>query len=81
MVRPLYTLTTRMRHTQERQRLLQYGAVLHALIDTLDPKHHVTGNRPGWPNKLTKNSRRALRFRVFSVYLPFVRTKEKYAGE
>lgn len=38
---PLYAVITRMRHTQDRQRLLQYGAVVHALIDTLDPKHHV----------------------------------------
>lgn len=76
--RPLHRTVTRFQHTQDRQRVLQYGAVLHALIDTLDPKHDVTGQRPSWPNKLTRRTVRALQFRIFGRYLGFVRTKRKY---
>ena len=75
---PLCSTVVRFRHTRDRQRVLGYGAVLHALIDTLDPKHHVTGDRPGWANKLTKRTTRALQFRVFGRYLGFVRTRNKY---
>lgn len=75
---PLHNVVSRVRHTRERQRILQYGAVVHALIDTLDRKHHVTGGRPGWPNKLTQRSRRELQYRVFGRYLTFVRGKWKY---
>jgi len=40
-VYPLARVLSRTRHTSDRQRLLLYGAVVHALIDTLDPKHLV----------------------------------------
>ena len=79
--KPLHRIATRFQHTQDRQRVLQYGAVLHALIDTLDPKHDVTGQRPSWPNKLTRRTVRALQFRIFGRYLAFVRTRRKYFQE
>jgi hypothetical protein len=78
--RPLYLILTRTAHTAERQRILQYAAVLHAMIDVLDPGHRVTGDRPGWSNKLTLKSRRGLRHRVFGVYLKFVQDPKKYSG-
>jgi hypothetical protein len=78
--RPLSEYALRTAHTRERQQILIYGAVLHAMIDTIDPKHLLTRDRPGWPNKLTKKSRRELRFRTFKIYLPFVREVGKYAG-
>jgi hypothetical protein len=71
---------SRMRHTTERQKLLQYGAVVHALIDTLDPAHFVTRERPSWPNKLTRRSWQDLNYRVFGRYLNFVENKRKYLG-
>jgi hypothetical protein len=77
-VAPLVKVLRRVQHTEERQRLLQYGVVLHALIDTLDGKHRVTKDRPSYTNKLTRRSRRSLRYRVFGVYLNFVRRSEKY---
>lgn len=61
-----------------RQRILVYGSILHALINTLDSKHLVTRERPGWGNKLTRKSRKALQFRVFGVYLQFVKNPELY---
>jgi hypothetical protein len=76
----LVRVLSRTRHTRDRQRLLQYGAVVHALVDTLDPKHLVTRDRPSYPNKLTRRSRNDLKFRVFDLYLPFVRTSRKYLG-
>jgi hypothetical protein len=78
---PLQELLLDSADHRKRQRILLYGCVLHALIDTLDPKHQVTGNRPGYANKLDERSRRELRHRIFGVYLRFVKNQAKYAGE
>jgi len=75
---PLISLLENINHTRDRQRLLVYGAIIHALIDTLDPKHMTTRKRPGWANKLTKNSRNDLRYRVFPLYLSFITNPKKY---
>ena len=75
---PLVSALNRINHTREKQRLLTYGVILHALIDTLDKNHLVTNKRPGWPNKLTTKSKRNLKFRVFRVYLPFVEKPDSY---
>jgi hypothetical protein len=77
---PLQNRVVQIRHTQHRQQLLVYGVVLHALIDTLDPEHLITQDRPSWPNKLTKKSRRDLKFRIFKIYLPFVSKIDKYVS-
>jgi hypothetical protein len=61
-----------------RQRWLQYGVIVHALIDTLDEEHHVGRDRPGLPNKLSDRTKRDLRNRVFKLYLPDVRRSHKY---
>jgi hypothetical protein len=79
-VTPLAKFLSRMEHTTERQQLLQYGAVIHALIDNLDPDHLVTRERPSWPNKLSGRSWRDLNYRVFGVYLKFVTNRRKYLG-
>jgi len=75
---PLVSQLENIEHTRYRQRLLKYGAVIHALIDTLDPDHMTTRERTGWANKLTKKSRLDLRFRVFPLYLSFVTNPDKY---
>lgn len=77
---PLLHVLSRTRHTSERQRVLRYGIVLHALIDTLDFDHHVTRRRPSYPNKLSKKSWRELKYRVFQQYLSFVPGTDKYLG-
>ncbi len=77
-MQPAVRLLTRMKHTSDRQRLLLYGAVLHALIDSLDGEHEVSRNRPSYANKLTKRTRRDLRYRVFGAYLTFVERPGKY---
>lgn len=79
-IMPLAHFLSRTRHTRERQRLLQYGTIIHALIDTLDSKHLVTRERPSIANKLSKRSWTALNYRVFGVYLTFVNDKAKYIG-
>lgn len=76
---PLALVLSRAHHVSERQRLLQYGVVVHAMLDTLDPGHLVTRKRPSYPNKLSRRSWRDLRYRVFGRYLPFV-TSSKYLG-
>lgn len=77
---PLADLLKKANHTTERQQLLQYGVVVHAMIDTLDPAHSVTRDRPAIPNKLSKQTWRDLRYRVFGAYLTFVSAPEKYIG-
>ena len=75
---PLASLLQQTNHTRYRQRFLVYGAILHSFIDTLDQKHVVVREIPAWPNKLSRRSRRDLEYRVFKVYLPFVKGPRKY---
>jgi len=77
---PLADLLKKATHTTERQQLLQYGIVVHAMIDTLDAAHSVTRDRPAIPNKLSKQTWRDLKYRVFGTYLTFVTAPEKYIG-
>lgn len=77
---PMRLILVRAWHTSHRQKLLQYGAVLHALIDTLDEKHLVTRERPGLPNTLSRQTWRDLNYRVFGLYLKFVQDSRKYLG-
>lgn len=76
---PVATFLSRTEHTTERQRLLQYGIIIHSMIDTLDPEHVLTRERPSWPNKLSRRSWRDLRYRVFGTYLKDVK-RDKYIG-
>jgi hypothetical protein len=76
---PLADMLRRSQDKKVRQRVLCYGVVVHAMIDTLDPKHHTTKPRPGYANKLSRRSRHDLIGRVFGVYLPNVRGIAKYA--
>jgi hypothetical protein len=62
------------------QRLVHYGVVLHALIDDLDPDHHVTHKRPPYTNKLSKKIWIDLKYRVFGTYLKFVKNPGQYYG-
>jgi hypothetical protein len=77
---PLAEMLQQTESKKIRQRFLRYGVVLHAMIDTLDKKHYTTRNRPGYPNKLSKRSKRDLVGRVFGVYLREVKNTEKYVG-
>lgn len=79
-ISPVIHVLTRTLHTTTRQRLLQYGAIIHAMIDTLDPDHKVTRDRPSYPDKLSKKSRRDLKYRVFGLYLNFVPKPGKFLG-
>lgn len=79
-IAPLASQLSKTNHKSIRQRLLVYGAVVHAMIDCLDSEHLIVHDRPGWPNKLSRRSRRDLRFRIFGEYLPFVKNKAKYCG-
>jgi hypothetical protein len=79
-VQPLEEILRQTKFRRSRQRVLQYGVIVHALIDTLDPKHYTTGNRPAYPNKLSRRAKRELTGRVFGTYLPKVRHPEKYTG-
>jgi|GEM_PF-2026264 len=75
---PLIELMSRLRYKKVRQKLLVYGAVVHALLDTLDSEGLVAEQRPGWGNKLSSSSRQELEKRIFATYLGFVEGAEKY---
>ncbi len=77
---PLANLLMRSNYTAARQQILQYCVVVHAMIDTLDPTHAVTKERPAIPNKLSKQTWRDLNYRVFRNYLGFVAEYQKYLG-
>ncbi len=79
-LQPLANLFMKSTHTTERQQILQYCVVVRAMIDTLDPKHLVTRERPQISNKLSKQTWRDLNYRVFRTYLSFVPAHEKYIG-
>jgi len=79
-LQPLEHILRECRLPRTRQRVLQYGVVVHALIDTLDPKHLTTRERPAYPNKLSEQAKRDLVGRVFGVYLPDVGNTTKYVG-
>jgi hypothetical protein len=79
-LQPLSDVVTGVRNKRVRQRVLVYGVVVHALIDTLDSDRHSSHTRPSYPNKLSKHSRNDIRFRVFGRYLKQVRDTRKYVG-
>ena len=66
---PLLQLLSDTQAKATRQKLLVYGVVLHALVDTLDPDHHATHERPPYPNKLSEESKRRIKHLVFGEYL------------
>lgn len=63
-----------------RQRILIYGVVLHAMIDTLDDKHASTHLRRPHPNKLSLASKRTIKHLVFARYLKGVGAVNRYTG-
>lgn len=79
-VHPIAHVICRLRHTAERQKVLAYGSILQAMLDTLDPHHQITRDRPAYPNKLSSKTRQELKFRIFGRYLAFVSDPEKYLG-
>ncbi len=78
--KPLIAILSKTWEIDARQRILQYLVVLHVMIDTLDPKHLVTRDRPGIPNKLSAKSWKDLNYRVFKLYLPDIGDRHKYIG-
>lgn len=77
-VEPLREILMSTSKKDIRQRVLFYGVILHAFVDTFDPKHKYTSDRITYPNKLTEARRRDLRYRLFRRYLPMVKNSEKY---
>jgi hypothetical protein len=78
---PLGILASAGGNKDMRQKVLLYGTVIHGMIGTLDPNHESTKNRRSFANKLSLNSKRDLKFRVFSVYVRGVANAKKYFGE
>ena len=77
---PLRKELAESQNPPQRQKLLKYGIILHAMIDSLDPDHQVTHSRPPYPHKLSKKSWMDLKYRVFGQYLKSVANPEKYLG-
>ncbi|HEX7153465.1 MAG TPA: hypothetical protein VF618_18405 [Thermoanaerobaculia bacterium] len=67
------------RDPTSRHSVLKYGAVVHALVDTLDPAHIITSAEDkGWPNKMPPNVRAKLAMGTFRRRLDFVTNSHKY---
>lgn len=77
---PLVKLLSRLKHTTERQLVLQYAIVLHVMMDTLDPQHRITSDRPSLELKLNAQTWANLNYLVFGKYLQFVDEPSKYIG-
>lgn len=75
---PLFNLLKSANIKARRQRLLVYGVLVNALVDTLDPSHHTTHPRPSYPNKLSKKSKRQIEHGAFKLYLPSVTDYRRY---
>lgn len=69
---PLFGVLNRIQHTAVRQKVLKYGVIVHALIDTLDPHYRVSSEKPSYPERLSNKTRRDLVHRVFPIYLQSV---------
>lgn len=79
-IEPLLALLMRAQIKAVRQKFLVYGVVIHAFVDTLDPEHHSTHPRPAYPHKLSKKSKRDIKYRVFGRYLRNVKAIDRYTG-
>ena len=77
---PLQAELQKIHIKKTRQRLLVYGVVLHAMIDTLDNKHTSTHHRTPQPNKLSQASKRAVKHLVFARYLKGTGAINKYTA-
>ncbi|MCW8934501.1 MAG: hypothetical protein OQK98_07230 [Gammaproteobacteria bacterium] len=76
--KPLFKLLANTRIKTDRQQLLVYGVIVHALVDTLDPKHQSTHPRPPYGNKLSKNSKKEIKHLVFGTYLNETGANNRY---
>jgi hypothetical protein len=77
---PLKAELKKIRIKKIRQRILVYGVILHAMIDTLDEKHVSTHVRSPHPNKLSVASKRTIKNLVFAKYLKNIGAVNRYSG-
>lgn len=61
-----------------RQRFLMYGFLLDALIKHYDPKNKIVRERKLYINKFNKNSKKAIKWKVFKQFLPFVTNRPAF---
>ena len=77
---PLRSELSKIKIKKTRQRLLVYGVILHAMIDTLDKKHVSTHSRTPLPNKLSRASKRTIKHLVFGRYLKGTGATNRYTA-
>ncbi|NQT96240.1 MAG: hypothetical protein HQ562_00730 [Candidatus Marinimicrobia bacterium] len=76
---PLVSLLENLKYRKNRQKILLYGVIVHAMLNTIDEKHQVTRRKiECWPNKLSGKSRNDLKFLIFKEHLNFVKIPEQY---
>ena len=64
-----------------RQKVLIFGVIIAALIDRYDPDNKMVRKRKIYLNKLSKKSKKEIRFQLTRHYLPFLKKKEIYFGK
>jgi hypothetical protein len=77
---PLFELLGKTKIKATRQRLLVYGVVAHALVDTLDPKHQSSHPRDSYSNKLSKDAKQQIEHLVFGEYLRNTGARNRYTN-
>jgi len=78
LFKPMRDLLENTGPIEVRQKILQFGIIIHALIDHFDQKHKIIRERKPYENKLNAKTKSSLQNRVFRHYLPFVLYHNKY---
>jgi len=77
-IEPLLVYFTSLDDSRRKQKLLVYTAVVHAMLEYLDPTQALHKKRPFVVNKLTSKSRYLLKNIVFERYLTMVEKTYEY---
>ena len=78
LFKPLRDLLENCGPIETRQKILQFGIIIHALLDHYDSKHKIIRDRKSYENKLTQKTKESLQGRIFKHYIPFVMHHNKY---
>lgn len=78
LIRPLEEIIHNSSDRKIRQRILLYGVVVQVFLDSFDFKHRISRKRPLYLNKLSPETKKDLKRRLFVIYLPFIKQPSKY---
>jgi hypothetical protein len=77
-ITPLEESIENCKDKEFRQRFLVFGILLQAFIDQFDKHHAIVMDREVYLNKMNRRTKFELKYRIFEIFLPFVKNPEKY---